>query len=139
MASVVAPKHRSEPNTIAQERPWTTGSVWSVDFIRLKPGHGLEYARQLAETWKKMLDAQKKEGIVLSYRILAGSPSGREDFTHMLMVEYPNYSVFDQMDKADATTKQVYGSLASMQEMFRKREEIRENIGQRLFRELHFK
>jgi len=139
MASVVAPERKSEPNTIAQERPWTAGSVWSVDFIRLKPGHGLEYAHQLAETWKKALDEQKKEGLVLSYKILSGPPSNREEFTHMLMVEFPNYGVLDQLDKFDAMTKKVFGSLASMQDVFRKREEIRENIGQRLFRELHFK
>ena len=139
MASVVAPESKSESSTIAQERPWTLGSVWNVQFIRLNPGQGLEYARQLAATWKKELDAQKKEGLVLSYKIMSGPAQNREDFTHMLMVEYPNFGALDQLDKFDATAKKVYGSLASAQEMMRKRQEIREIIGSRLFRELHFK
>lgn len=137
--ATVASERKTDPNTIEQERAWTFGSVWSVDFIRLKPGRGLEYGRQLAETWKKALDEQKKEGLVLSYKILSGNPSNREEFTHMLMVEFPNYGVFDQQDKMDATTKKVFGSLASVQDMFRKREDIREAIGTRLLRELHFK
>ena len=105
MATAVAPERKNEVNALDQERPWTLGSVWSVDFIRLKPGHNLDYGRELAATWKKMLDDQKKQGIVLSYKILTGAPSNRDDFTHMLMVEFPNYGVFDQQDKMDEAVK----------------------------------
>jgi hypothetical protein len=139
MAAVVAPDRKLETKTIDQERPWTLGSVWSVDFIRAKPGQTLEYGRQLAETWKKMLDEQKREGLVLSYKILMGLPSNREDFTHLLMIEYPNYGVFDEQDRVDAITKKVFGSLAGINDMLRKREELREAIGTRLLRELNFK
>ena len=139
MATAVAPERKNEVNTLDQERPWTLGSVWSVDFIRLKPGHNLDYGRELAATWKKMLDDQKKQGIVLSYKILTGAPSNRDDFTHMLMVEFPNYGVFDQQDKMDEAVKKVFGSLGGVNEAFRKREEIREAIGTRVLRELRLK
>ena len=139
MATAVAPERKNEVNALDQERPWTLGSVWSVDFIRLKPGHNLEYGRELAATWKKMLDDQKKQGIVLSYKILTGAPSNRDDFTHLLMVEFPNYGVFDQQDKMDEAVKKVFGSLGGVNEAFRKREEIREAIGTRVLRELRLK
>jgi len=139
MATAVAPERKNEVSVLDQERPWTLGSVWSVDFIRLKPGHNLDYGRELAATWKKMLDDQKKQGIVLSYRILAGAPSNRDDFTHMLMVEFPNYGVFDQQDKMDEAVKKVFGSLGGINEAVRKREEIREAIGTRVLRELRLK
>jgi len=139
MATAVAPERKNEVSALDQERPWTLGSVWSVDFIRLKPGHNLDYGRELAATWKKMLDDQKKQGIVLSYRILAGAPSNRDDFTHMLMVEFPNYGVFDQQDKMDEAVKKVFGSLGGINEAVRKREEIREAIGTRVLRELRLK
>jgi len=139
MATAVAPERKNEVNALDQERPWTLGSVWSVDFIRLKPGHNLDYGRELAATWKKMLDDQKKQGIVLSYKILTGAPSNRDDFTHMLMVEFPNYGVFDQQDKMDEAVKKVFGSLGGVNEAFRKREEIREAIGTRVLRELRLK
>ena len=139
MATAVAPERKNEVNALDQERPWTLGSVWSVDFIRLKPGHNLDYGRELAATWKKMLDDQKKQGIVLSYKILTGAPSNRDDFTHMLMVEFPNYGVFDQQDKMDEAVKKVFGSLGGVNEALRKREEIREAIGTRVLRELRLK
>jgi len=139
MATAVAPERKNEASALDQERPWTLGSVWSVDFIRLKPGHNLDYGRELAATWKKMLDDQKKQGIVLSYKILTGAPSNRDDFTHMLMVEFPNYGVFDQQDKMDEAVKKVFGSLSGVNEAFRKREEIREAIGTRVLRELRLK
>ena len=139
MATAVAPERKNEVSALDQERPWTLGSVWSVDFIRLKPGHTLDYGRELAATWKKMLDDQKKQGIVLSYKILTGAPSNRDDFTHMLMVEFPNYGVFDQQDKMDEAVKKVFGSLGGINEAVRKREEIREAIGTRVLRELRLK
>jgi hypothetical protein len=139
MATATAPARAPDTSSVDQERPWTLGSVWTVDFIRLKPGHNLEYGRELAATWKKMLDEEKKEGRVLSYKILTGMPSNRDDFTHMLLTEFPNYGVFDQQEKMDAVVKKVVGSLGGLNEMFRKREEIRENMGTRMLRELHLK
>ena len=66
-------------------------------------------------------------------------PSNRDDFTHMLLTEFPNYGVFDQQEKMDAVMKKVVGSLGGLNEMFRKREEIRENMGTRMLRELRLK
>ena len=139
MATATAPARATSTSTVDQERPWTLGSVWSIDFIRVKPGHTLEYGRELAVTWKKMLADQKEQGLVLSYKILTGLPANRDDFTHMLLVEFPNYAVFDQQEKMDATMKKVIGSLGDLNEMFRKREEIRETIGSRTLRELRLK
>ena len=139
MATATAPARATSTSTVDQERPWTLGSVWSIDFIRVKPGHTLEYGRELAATWKKMLDDQKEQGLVLSYKILAGPPSNRDDFTHLLMIEFPNYAALDERDKSDATVKKIFGSLAGMEEMLRKREGIREAIGTRLLREMRFK
>lgn len=139
MATAAAPARATETSAADKERPWTLGSVWSVDFIRVKPGQNLVYGRELAATWKKMLDEQKEQGLVLSYKILTGAPSNRDDFTHMLLVEFPNYAVFDQQEKMDSILKKVIGSLGDLNEMFRKREEIREAIGIRVLRELRLK
>ena len=139
MATEVAPDRATETTLLDDERPWTPGSVWAIDFIRVKEGHEIEYGRRLAETWKKVLEEQMKQGVVLSYKILSGMPSSREDFTHLLMIEFPNYAALDQRAKLDSSVKKVFGSLQSAQEMFRKRQEVREAIGSRLLREMHFK
>jgi hypothetical protein len=139
MATATAPARSTETGSLDSERPWTLGSVWTIDFIRVKPGHVLDYGRELAASWKKVLDEQKKQGLVLSYKILTGFPANRDDFSHMLMVEFPNYAVFDQQEKMDAVLKKVFGSLGGVNDMFRKREEIREAIGSRMLRELVLK
>ena len=139
MATATAPARATETRNLDEERPWTPGSVWSIDFIRVKSGHDLEYGRGLAASWKKAMDENKKNGIVLSYKILTGLPSTRDDFTHLLMIEFPNYAALDQQDKLEAGAKKVLGSLEAMDELLRKREEIREAIGVRLLREMRFK
>ena len=139
MATATSPTRATETSDVEQERPWTPGSVWAVEYVRVKQGRDLEYGRQLAETWKKAMDEHKKNGLVLSYKILAGPAANREDFTHLLMIEFPNYAALDQRDKMDTMVKTVFGSLGGMQEMLRKREDIREQIGSRLLREVHFK
>ena len=139
MATATAPARATETSDLEQERPWTVGSVWAVDFIRVKSGQDLEYGRGLADTWKKAMDEHKKNGIVLSYKILAGPPSNRDDFTHLLMIEFPNFAALDERDKMDATVRKIFGSLGGMQEMLRKREGIREAIGTRLLREMRFR
>lgn len=139
MATATAPARATETSNLEQERPWTPGSVWAIDFIRVKSGQDLEYGRGLADTWKKAMDEHKKNGIVLSYKILTGPPSNRDDFTHLLMIEFPNFAALDERDKFDATVKKIFGSLGGMEEMLRKREGIREAIGTRLLREMRFK
>lgn len=139
MATATAPTRATETSNLEQERPWTAGSVWMIEYIRVKPGQDLNYGRGLAETWKKAMDEHKKQGVVLSYKILAGPPSNRDDFTHLLMVEFPNFAALDQQDKVDTSLKKVFGSLGGMEDMLRKREEIREAMGARVLREMRFK
>lgn len=50
MATATAPARATDTSTVDQERPWTLGSVWSIGFIRVKPGHTLAYGRELAAT-----------------------------------------------------------------------------------------
>jgi|SRR5437867_5978087 len=138
MATVMAPP-KTDTASLDDERTLIPGSVWSVEFIRVKPGRGLEYARMLADSFKKMLDENQRQGIVLSYKIFTNAPSDRDDFTHLFMVEFPNFAALDQRDKMDTVTKKTVGSLAKLQDLQREREEVREIIGSRLVREVHFK
>jgi hypothetical protein len=139
MATATAPARATETISVDRERPWTMGSVWTVEFIRVKSGRDTQYGRSIADTWKKAMDEHIKGGIVLSYKVLSGLPSTRDDFTHLLMIEFPNYAALDQRDKLEAGAKKVLGSLEAMDELLRKREEIREAIGVRLLQEMRFK
>ena len=74
----------------AQGLPYTEGSVWSVGFVKTVPGMTNDYYKNLADNWMKMNEAAKKEGLVLSYKVLYGPAANTEDWDVMLMIEYKN-------------------------------------------------
>ena len=69
-------------------KPYTEGSVWETSFIKTKPNMGEEYLKSLAGTWIKVQEEGKKQGLVLSYKVLAGDASNPQDFDIILMIEY---------------------------------------------------
>ena len=74
----------------AQDKPCMQGTVWSVSMIRVKPGMFDVYMNELLPIRKKMIEEAKKQGLVVSSRILAGSATGRDDFDLMILEEYMN-------------------------------------------------
>lgn len=126
--------------SIAQEKPYREGTVWSVSFIRVKPGMFDVYMRDLAVQRKKLMDEAKKQGLIVSERMLAGSAAGRDDWDLMLMVEYKNWAAFDGLsEKFDALALKVVGSEEKQLQAMAKRTEVREIIGGKTLQEITFK
>ena len=69
-------------------RPFHNGSVWEVEFIRMKPGMETAYLNYIATDWKRNQEAMKKAGLILSYKVLTTEGHGPEDFNIMLMIEF---------------------------------------------------
>jgi len=127
-------------SSIAQDKPYKEGTVWSVSFIRVKPGMFDVYMRDLAAQRKKLMDEAKKQGLIVSERMLTGSAAGRDDWDLMLMVEYKNWAAFDGLsDKFDALALKVVGSEEKQLQMMVKRTEVREIIGGKTLQEITFK
>jgi len=127
-------------SSIAQDKPYKEGTVWSVSFIRVKPGMFDVYMRDLAVQRKKLMDEAKKQGLIVSERMLTGSAAGRDDWDLMLMVEYKNWAAFDGLsDKFDALALKVVGSEEKQLQMMVKRTEVREIIGGKTLQEITFK
>jgi hypothetical protein len=139
MATAVAPDRKVDAQRDSDEQPFTLGSVWMVQLIRVKPGHNIEYMRDLAATDKRLFEELKKEGLILSYKILGGMPASREDFNTIVMIEYPNYAAFDKVEKYDEVRRRVIGSLGEAQQFAQKRAEIREVIGAKVMQENRLK
>jgi len=86
------------------------------------------------------MDEAKKQGLIVSERMLSGFAVGREDWDLMLMVEYKNWAAFDGLsDKFDALALRVVGSEEKQVQMMVKRTEVREIVGQKTLQELTFK
>jgi hypothetical protein len=125
---------------LAADRPYTQGSVWTVTFVRVKPGMSTQYLGDLAKTWKQVMDEARKEQLIVSYKILGGNPGNREDWDLMLLVEQKNWGAFDGADaKFDAIVEKLVGPDQKQVEMMVKRSEVREILGTRNLQEIIFK
>ena len=126
--------------SIAQDKAYKEGTVWSVSFIKVKPGMFDVYMRDLAVQRKKLMDEAKKQGLIVSERMFSGSASGRDDWDLMLMVEYKNWAALDGLsDKFDALALKLVGSEEKQVQMMVKRTEVREILGEKTLQEITFK
>ena len=119
------------------KRPFRNGSVWTLAFIRTKPGMDVAYLNYLATDWKKNQEASKKEGLILSYKVLATEGHTPGEFNLILMTEYKDLATMEANEpKADALAQRVVGDDQKQMQGYRDRSEIREVIGNRLAREI---
>lgn len=123
---------------IAQvNRPFKNGSVWSIGFIRMKPGMETAYLNYVAGDWKREQEALKKDGQIISYRVLQTEAHNAGDFNLMLMTEYKDLATYEKnLEKADALLQTVIGDDEKQRQGYRQRLEIREVLADRLAREI---
>src|SRR6266852_3985302 len=118
-------------------RPYHNGSVWSIAFIRIKPGMDTAYMNYVATQWKAEQEAQKKDGNILSYKVLSVEGHTPGDFNLMLMTEYKSLAAMEaNQDKAEAVAQKVIGNDQKQMQGYKERLEIREIMGDRLAREI---
>ena len=118
-------------------RPYRNGSVWSISFIRIKPGMDTAYMNYLAGPWKANQEAAKKEGLILSYKVVSTEGHTPADWNVMLMTEYKDLASMEaNQDKADALAQRVVGNDEKQMQGYKDRSEIREVMGVRLAREI---
>ena len=119
------------------KRPFRNGSVWNIAFIRMKPGMETAYLNYIATDWKKAQEAQKKEGLILSYRVLGTEAHSGTDWNLLLMTEYRDLATMEANEaKADNLTQKVIGDDKVQVQGYQQRAEIREVLGDRLAREI---
>jgi hypothetical protein len=123
---------------IAQvNRPYRPGSVWNIGFIRMKPGMDTAYLNYVATDWKRQQEALKKEGLILSYKVLTTEAHGTGDFNIMLMTEYKDLATMEANQvKADNLAQQVVGNDEKQMQGYKERLEIREVLQNRQAREI---
>ena len=118
-------------------RPYHDGTVWNLAFIRMKPGMETAYLNYVAGPWKAEQEAQKKEGNILSYKVLSVEAHTPGEWNLMLMTEYKNLATMEaNQDKAEALMQKVVGNDEKQMQGYKERAEIREVMGNRLAREM---
>ncbi len=127
-------------STGSSTAPYTEGSVWDVTMVRTKAGMTDDYLKALAKNYKSVMDEAKKQGTVLSYRMLLGDAANKDDFDILLMVEYKNMAALDGLrDKMDPIEMKSFGSEDQMRQAAGKRAEVREILGSKTMREITLK
>jgi hypothetical protein len=126
--------------TMAQDKPYREGTVWTVSFIKVKPGMFDQYMRDVGPLRKKFMDEAQKQGLVLSYKVLSGISANRDDWDVMFMVEYKNWAAFDGLSaKTEAITATLMGNEEKRTQVMVKRTEVRELVGDKIMQELILK
>ena len=120
--------------------PYIEGPVWVLTMVKTKSGLGDDYIKQITGTVKPVYDEEKKQKIILDYKILNGEAAGPQDFNILILVEYPNWASFDSLrDKMDPIVEKVMGSEDQRRATAVKRLDIREILGTKTMREITLK
>lgn len=118
-------------------RPYRNGSVWSISFIQMKPGMDTAYLNYISGDWKREQEALKKDGQIISYKVLQTEGHSPTDFNLMLMTEYKDMATMEANEtKADNLLQTVIGNDEKQMQGYRDRLQIREVLGIRLAREI---
>jgi hypothetical protein len=133
----------AQTNTAANKgsnAPYTEGPVWVLTMIKTKTGLGDDYLKSINGTVKPVYDEEKKQKIILDYKILNGDASGSQDFNILIMVQYPNMAALDGLrEKMDPIIEKVMGSEDQRRATAVKRLDIREILGTKTMREITLK
>jgi hypothetical protein len=122
----------------APARPYHDGPVWSIVFIKVKPGVGLNYMNYLATDWKREQEALKTAHIIIDYKVIETEAHGDSDWNLMLMSEYRDLATMEaNADRARAIAMQTLAENDQrMIEGYGVRAEWREITGNRVAREV---
>ena len=126
--------------SVAADQPYQDGPVTMVSSIRTLPGMHDTYLRYLATTYRTNMEAAKKEGIVLDYRVYETTPRSPDDPNVYLTVTYKNMAALDGLDeRMEPIMQRSFGDQAARSAAASDREKMRRQVGQEMIREVVFK
>lgn len=122
---------------IAQEaKPYKDGQVTFVSYVKTKPGKFDDYMKFLDTTYKTLMEANKKAGLIVGYNVFQSQPRAPREPDLILTVTYANMAALDRIDEGDAVAAKVIGPNDVQNKGALDREALREILGSELIREL---
>src|SRR4029077_8477355 len=91
LAAFAAAALLSSPAAFAQESSYTYGTVWEFSYIQTEPGQFEKYLDWLSGNWRKVMELQKKEDVLVSYHILQVNNTRNGEPDLVLAAEYKDY------------------------------------------------
>jgi hypothetical protein len=121
------------------ERQYADGPVTEVDYIQVAYGHFEEYIDWLNSTWKPTLEATKKAGLILDYRVFRATPKSPDQPNVYLWITYKNMAALDKGVELEDVAKKVICSTECQNKARVARGEYRKVLGTEYIRELILK
>ena len=122
------------------ERQYTEGPVTEVDYIHVEYGHFEEYVDWLNSKWKPTMEAMKKAGLVIDYKVFRLTPKTPDLPNIYLWITFKDgAAALDKGAELEAVAKQVIGSTDAQNKARVARTEYRKVLGTELIRELILK
>ena len=121
------------------ERQYTDGPVTEEDYIGVEYGHFEEYIDWLNSTWKPTMEATKKAGIIIDYRVFSSTPPSPDHPDVVLWITYRNMAALDRGVEEEAVAKKVICSTECQNKARVGRNEYRKVTRREYIRELILK
>jgi hypothetical protein len=122
------------------ERAYAEGPVTEVDYIGVEYGHFEDYIDWLNSTWKPTMEAMKKAGLTIDYKVFRATPKSPDQPNILLVITYKNAAAaLDKGIELEAVAKKVIGSTEVQNKARVFRNEYRKVLGTEYIRELILK
>ena len=128
-------------SALAQDntRGWEQGNVVQVTVVHTKDGMFNAYINDLSNVWRKFLDAQKEDGLVIRYGMYSNVNPREGEPDLYLTVTYKNWAAFDNgVEYFEKLGSEIMGSMDDMREANVDRGELRTIGSTYTLRELTF-
>jgi hypothetical protein len=122
------------------ERQYTDGPVTEVDYIDVGYGHFEEYIDWLNSTWKPTMEATKRAGLIIDYKVFRLTPKSPDQPNIILWITFKNAAAaLDKGVELEAVAKKVICSTECQNKARVARSEYRKVLGIEYVRELILK
>jgi len=129
----------------AEDAPqYSYGPVTEVDYIHVEYGHFGEYMAWVTSTWVPTMEAAKKAGLIIGYKVFQASPKSPDEPNVYLEITFKDMAAYagdigDGAAAFEAVTEKVICSSACQDQARVHRNEIRKVLGTEVTREIVFK
>ena len=122
------------------ERAYTDGAVTEVDYIRVEYGHFDEYIGWVSSTWKPTMEAAKKAGLIIDYKVFRISPKSPDQPNIYIWITFRNAAAaLDKGVELEYVARKVIGSTEFQNKKRVERTGYRKVMGNEFIRELILK
>jgi hypothetical protein len=121
------------------ERQYTEGPVTEVNYIYVEYGHFEDYIAWLNSTWKPTMEAFKKAGLIIDYKVFSLTPKSPDQPNIILWITYKNMAALDKSAEQDEVAKKVICNTECQNKARVARNEYRKTLGTELIREIILK